>query len=338
MNAAIYKSSPLLVFRNFALILIVPVLLFAVLSTTSDAHEYMTITFSILIFGTALATYFAFHRNNIAIEVTANALKFSRHGTEFLNIDRETHEFASCIIHGRTGASRYLRVIPKNGGKYKDYECHNFDKKTFEEFITAVSASSSEQQAKTEYYKEPITFAINKSFMLEKYKKHKFISFGVVSVALLYLSVVALLPSIDVSQKTYMLIVLFPIIASIFSILKTVQFSKVKNQTPEKITIFKDKLAVDNEDFYFSYLTQIKMTPPLHEKDIYTWDAQLPWQNLFRKMIVTERNISREFILDILPIKGNSRPQSAFLEYSNLFDELEELFVNNENKFIVELE
>ena len=338
--ANVYKSSSYLVFKNFARILIVPVLLFLALSVASDAQEIMTVLYSILISITVLAAYFAFHRNNITIEVTADTVKFSRHGTEFLNFDRKTHEFALYIIfhthYGmRTGSSRYLRVIPKDGGKYKNYKCHNFDEKTFEELITAVSASPSEQQVKTEYYKEPLTFTINKNLMLEKYRKYKFISFGVVSAVLLCLAVITLFPGINISLKMYCIIAMLSILFPVISILRTINLSKVKIQTPEKITIFKDKLAMDNADFYFSYLTQIKMTSPSYERDVLDNEIfQIP----FRKMIITGRNIPYEFILDFLPPKNNPKTKSAFPEYGILFNELKELFANDENKFIVELE
>jgi hypothetical protein len=339
MKTTVYKSSPSLVFRNFIRILIIPILLFAALSVASDAQNIMTVLCSMLVFATVLATYFAFYRNNIIIEVTANAVKFSRHGTEYLNFERETHEFTSNIITQsytliKTGTSRYLRVISKNGSKYKDYKCYNFDKKIFEEFIALVSANSFEQQVKTEYHGEPLIFAINKNFMLEKCRKDKFINFGVISVALLCLVAIKLVPNINLSPKTFVFIALFSILASVFSILRIVQFSKVKKQTPEKITICKDKLTVNSEDFYFSYLTQIKMTPPSYQRNI---QEALPWQKLFRTMTITERNISRKYIIDLMPEKID-KPQSAFLEYSILFNELRKLFVSGENKFIAELE
>ena len=342
--ANVYKSSSYLVLKNFVWILIIPLLLFAALSVASDAQEIMTVLYSMLISITLLAMYFVFHRNNITIEVTADTVKFSRHGTEFLNFDRKTHEFASHIIfhtdYGiRAGASRYLRVIPKDGGKYKNYKCHNFDEKTFEELIAAVSANPSGQQVKTEYYKEPLTFTINKNLMLEKYRKYKFISFGVVSAVLLCLAAIAfviiLFPSINISLKMYCIIAMLSILLPVISILRTVNLSKVKIQTPEKITIFKDKLEMDNADFYFSYLTQIKMTSPSYERDVLDNEIfQIP----FRKMIVTGRNISYEFILDFLPQKNNPKIKSAFPEYGILFNELKELFANNENRFIAELE
>lgn len=333
MNENIYKSGRSLVFWNFIRLIIVPFALFAAHSLASDAQDIMTILYVLFVLAIALSVYFAFYRNNIEIEVTNEAIKFSRHGREYLNIDRKTHDFSSYTITNQYGAviSRCLRVIPKYEGKYKDYKCYNFDKKTFELFIAKASLNL-EKQIKTEYNGASLTFTINKFFMLRKYEKYKFIS--IVAIHAFILCVIAI-PLFNISPIVYPTILLFLFFSSVISIIKTVNFSKVKKQTPEKITISKDKLTIDNEDFYFSYLTLIKMTSPYYEQNAHNYD---PFKS-FRKMTITERNISHEFFPDIIPkfFKKNSNPKSAFPEYEILFNELRELLAY-ENKFIAELE
>ena len=114
------------------------------------------------------------------------------------------------------------------------------------------------------------------------------------------------------------------------------RFRRIKQHTPERITVYPDRFKLDNEGigmtFSFERVHQIRMTPP----DFGAQDTLLK----HRVLIVKEEGQSYRFTLsdnrDIaLPKRrGKKEPPIAFPEYADLYYMLQEKFVDQPEKFV----
>ncbi|MCL2019811.1 MAG: hypothetical protein FWG70_08640 [Oscillospiraceae bacterium] len=293
-----------------------------------------------------LSGYFAFYRRNIKITVSDRGVSFFR-GSEiqsFLNFSSEKYTFGSYVVKHTTnsiipsGNDKFLRVFNKSDGKHKDYKCNFLTKKAFEEMIScADSIGVIPVPAKTEdsdshnikHDDKPSVFYVNKNIMKKKMSSELImwsVIIGIVAVFSVFYIEVQGYPwffSVPV-----LLILSLPVI--IYAVVKPRK--EIKNM-PQKITLYHDRIVMDETPFYFNKLKQVKATPPSYQDD----GKGVP--SLFhtaRKIIFIENNKTTSYIVGRVSDKDSKKPP-VFADYEILCNELRGLFVNEPDKFLWEL-
>jgi len=310
-----------------------------------------------------VAAYMAFYRYNIKVEITDEAIKFFRGRKEYQSFPYASFAFTS-YVHKQSynlipvSTSRYLRVITKAGGKFSNYKCHNFSNKTFEEFMIRVDAhplndtrelvsETPDTQKKetaqtipspTEYKPESrdtTVFIIDKQLLIKKYRKpflYLFILFSAMIIAML-LSMFIVSPGSFFDQLAInaiffgsLTVVLLPIPVIMFGI----PMIKIKKDTPEKITFYSDRITLDDREYYFSRIKQIRVTPPSYKGKT---------RNLRRKVTIVEDRRTSTFIAgdssDILPATIRKGKPRVFADYEAFCHKLETLLINEPGKFVL---
>ncbi|MCL2634070.1 MAG: hypothetical protein FWD34_06100 [Oscillospiraceae bacterium] len=292
-----YKSSLLLVLLGIIKVAVLPVFLTMALAISIYGEgNIAAIAIVSVLFGLGVAAVIVLPLHNIKVTVTDEAVSFKRRGREYKRFTFSENDFTSHVdVHSwyfiPILTSRKLRVIPKDSDKYKDYTCHNFSQKTFEECMAYVDSRGFRQnlskpvedeqgegfrQAVSALEAEPLVFTINKEAFINKYKnlfKILIITMGIITALLFFITFI--IPAINgdsaALQNAGGMLIFLTVVAGILMslpfILALRPLSKVRNTAPEKVTLYPDRVVFDEKIVHFKDIQQIKMTPPAYSKD-----------------------------------------------------------------------
>jgi hypothetical protein len=307
-----------------------------------------------------VASYLAFFYWNIKVEVDTQEVRFLRSKRVYLRFNFSENIFTFSVDtninqFGKTTA-RFLRVFP-HGAKYgKDYKLHNFSRSTFEEcmaYITSLNFNQVLQQEvivndlenevsdtmstrsllkmlNEELETNPHEFTLNKEVYVKKKRNHFLataIPMGVFSLVLIIGVIV--MPIINQNQliidnlMTNIIYVLFLLVffVTITVTLGWIPYRKAKNNTPEKIIVYHDRIVFDNREFEFCNITQIKMTTP----------NTMGGKVTYRTIQITENHLKKTYSLgdDSDRLSLNIRRKNnvkTFENYGALFGALQNIF------------
>jgi len=293
----------------------------------------------------ALCVYLSFFRADITVEVDSDggAVRFLRRGKVFREFAASEFAFTSYVVgHSYNfvpiGCDRFLRVIDKSNGKHKDCKCNFLSKSAFEEMIAyadALSFAQYSQEFPQEQVKyaidenSPLEFVINRELLIKQRNKNFLgviaLVFVGISFAIGYMWLSAELDSITASVLTAFLIVALLLIV----LLRGVREKKYRRSIPENIRLSSDSITVDDRKFYFTYINQIRATPPSYA------DSKEDIAKIVRKLTIVER--SETFVYIVGHASDFTAKEPAFDEYNMLCGELSAIFVNEPTKFVYDL-
>jgi hypothetical protein len=330
-----FKSNPLNLAAGFVPFLIAVCGFCAALLLAEDIDNYRAAVIGIASVIFAVGVYICFFRGNITALVGTDAVRFFRFGKEYLNFPYSGFQFTSYVVkHTYNGipasSSRYLQVIPLNGGKSKNYKCTGFDKSTFEMFLSYIKSALNSKNSVEISYAEgtALEFRINKQALVRKYAK----VFGLVIALIFLISSVFIYAFQYVNSPVF--IFTFAGCAAVVIISVLLKYGLpvycVKKNTPEVITLYRDRLAIGEKFIEFASIELIKLTPPSYMPDVTE-----SFGILTRKLTVIYGGKSYNFILDIKEYSKKS--VSAFSGYEEFFAVLENIFSGHPEKFVRDL-
>jgi len=332
----VYRSSPLVMFSNFIVpVIIAGILVFIALGKRDGSLIVDLIISIIAVVPAAVSVYVNFFRNNIKIKVSRANISFSRMGKEYLCFSHASFNFTSFVsklrLNGIPMVSRYLRVTPKDEWKGKDYLCNNFDKKTFEDLIHYILSHRYEQgkstgnqahKSRSQYTGEKTEFVINKRLLLRKNMQRLLVALLAVGVAVLIIH----LRDREFSIVFLSIFLITPLIA--FS----VPFYKIIRYTPKKIVLCQNCLMVDSLIINFPEIEQIRMTPPSYRNS--TVESLFL---SFQKMVIARQGITHTFIVGTFDYVAMTKKEKVFEGYERLCNNLQAVFMNTPDKFKLDL-
>jgi len=327
IDSITYKSSRKIILRNIAIPFFgVCAFVFALLLAPDSADVVIAILVACCII-TGIMAYFSLYRYNITVTVTDTAVTFARGGKEYLNFPFETFDFTSYVVRHSyngipTSTDRNLRVIPKSGGRPKDYQCHNFDRNTFEMFINRVRAyGRGIKNGAINAPDTPIPFKINKTNLINLYNT-RLIIFLAIETVLIILDFIFIYDLKPVFLHT--IYIAIGVMGLLFA-LYLPPMRRIKNNTPDEIVIAKDHLSLGDSKFYYSDIELIKLTPPDYSNNEAILFA------FTYKMTIVCNNETRIFTID-----GGGK-KTIFEDYRRFCFEIENIFVNQPERFMYEL-
>ena len=332
-----------------------------------DAELFLKTSGILVGIAVIVTAWLSFYYNNIKVVVSGDAVRFFRGKKEYLNFPYASVTFTS-YVHKTSynfipmSTSRYLRVvlgndekgsgkvIVVNGERVKDYKCHYFNRGTFENLMANIHLRRDELLCKAKEESavpesrlsdisaaksnDPHMFTINKHILINRYKKPFLILTLSFAAFILLLLIIQIATDRNLSDhigfyvffSVFMSVVLLPIPLFMFGI----PLFKIKKRTPEIITIYDDRLSLDEQTFYFSQIKLIKATPPS-----YTDSAT---RILRRKITIDEGNRRIVFIVgDSRDSIDKKNKPKVFEDYGVFCNVLKEVLKDQPNKFIMEL-
>jgi hypothetical protein len=248
-----------------------------------------------------VASYLAFFYWNIKVEVDTKEVRFLRGKRVYLRFNFSENILTFSVNtninqFGRT-TDRFLRVFPR-GAKYgKDYKLHNFSRSTFEECMTYITSLNFNQVLQQEVIVDdfenevshtmskrslikmlieelethPHEFTLNKQVFVKK-KRNDFLAMAIPMGVFSLVLIIGVVVMPIITQNQFIIDNLMSTIGYVFFLLALfvtltvtlgwIPHRKAKNNTPEKITVYHDRIVFDNREFKFCNITQIKMTTP----------------------------------------------------------------------------
>jgi len=305
--------------------------------------------------GLVVGGFLSFYWHNIRIEIGEDAIAFFRGKREYVYLPFESFIFVSHVhtdhIEGMVAltTTRYIRAFLRHGGRGTDYRCHNFCKETFSSFIAHAKAASiayeqatgrlaplqesknwvTAADADATYHGGVFRFEINQrdlGWFHKRLFKWMFIPFAIISVLVLLTTP---LDMIWISIWFSVSLLALP------TLMGGIPLLRLARRSPKKIELHQDMLVFDNDNFYFSDITQLKVTAPL-----YGAGALFP---RFRRVTIDAGGYKSMYILgdslDAMPgVVNGKRMPKAFPEYEVLFMALSQMFQDRPEFFVVEHE
>jgi len=347
-----FKSSPkemrAEIFR-FAFLFTVALLIIGAFAGTFESGGLVAAVHVIisLVLGPIIAVVIIFNVRNITVAVSDDEVNFIRGGNVYLTFPFSQCDFTSYAVIHRvngipTGVTRNIRVMPLNGGKYRDCPCVNFSRDTYEHCIAYINSRSRKKNLSEEdlrqareavagLEKEPLSLFVNKMFWINHRKKMLIILsvvFAVVGFApLLMLLSGDVIPAAVITAIMIIVAVACEITIAVKPYLKT-------KKSPNKITVYPDRLIIDGVTFYFNAVSLIRMTPPSYT----AYDS-----NFVRALRITDTGGEHVFLLgDGYDLTASPDKPKIFADYERLYTYLRVLLAlqsdeSGEIKFMAEL-
>jgi hypothetical protein len=300
------------------------------------------IVFALPVPSAVLAAYFAFYRGNITLVVNDSGVQFLRGSKVFRDFQADKYVFGSYVCKHTHNFipvrnDRCLRVIKKANEKYKDYRCNFLNKSEFNEMISYTSLLGRETTETTEVAEikrektegsEPLVFTINKESLIKRIKKNNSLVFFVALFAFIFMVAYVWLLEVDNSAIVSFGGLAVVIFAFVFIRLFATQ-PKIFQSIPEEIQLCSDSITIDSRKFYFTYIKQIKATPPAYEDD------KESLSKIIRKLVIVER--SETFVYIVGTASDMTEKEPVFAEYGVFCAELKAIFADNPEKFVYNL-
>ncbi|MCL2049164.1 MAG: hypothetical protein FWG87_10620 [Defluviitaleaceae bacterium] len=287
-----------------------------------------------------LSVYLAFFHWRITVEVTADEIIFSRMNKPYLRFSFSENTFSSSVhtmVHYyliRT-TNFSLRVMPQGEENFKDYRLHNFDELTFNNFIARVNANSFKEniqqvdspaqgnsqeitkgealaQAVASLDTEPMVFTIKRDEFIRQTKNM------LLGGAALGVVVVSIVTAIAVVGRLNMLVAaVLPVACSIAAYkLGYLPFKFAQECAPEKITVYNNRITIDEQTFMYDNITSLQMTTPNTYGD----------RVLLRTLVITAFGEENVFVLGADTDKHRRNKSPIFARYGELVDVLGTVF------------
>jgi hypothetical protein len=333
--------------------------------------EMMLILFISAFIAVIIATGLIIYRWNVTLEADKDEIVFLRRNQPYLRLKFSDYDFTSYVSKDSYNfiplpASRYIRAIPKNGGKYKDYQLYNFTRTEYEECILYINSlnykqdlnesviiEDNETASRKEFLEQsveslktsPFEYVINKELYIKRTKTTFFaILIPVVIIAAMFAFFVLIQPLVEQDENVInnlMMTVIFVIIVTgVFAIFPITlgwnPYNKALKNTPEKITVHHDRIIFDGNPYDYNNISQIRMTSPNTSGD-----------KTFRRVIKISINGGQKIysLGDDTDNRNNNKPK-IFADYGALFDTLWHIFAlraeknaeeNGVSKFIADI-
>jgi len=308
-----------------------------------------------------LSSYLAFFYWNIKVAVDAQEVVFMRGKKPYLRFKFSENGFSSSQYTLTSGVvkstDRLLYVFSHNAERGKNYKLHNFSRNTFEECMAHIRKINFKQILEQEvlvledeedeigkvmpveeWFEQsidalgtaPLQFTVNSQAYIKKMKARlRGIAIPMVIAIVLLMFGVLVVPALTQNQHAmdHFMISLSYILAltGIFTILCVVlgwvPYKKARDNTPEKITVYDDRIVFDGKSFKFCNINQIKMTIP----------NVVGGKIVGRTITITENNLPKTYVLgdgtDNLPARPRRKENVKIFEnYDRLFYLLEDIF------------
>jgi len=307
------------------------------------------------------AIYLAFFRWNIKVVINQHEVVLMRGMKTYMAFSFENYNFSSYMIITKglvNGHARYLQVFPRNVEQGKIHKLHNFSRKIFEECIAYINEIQFQQSMQQELLiteddeiietmtaeewlkqsvesleKKPLVFVIDRIKYVKRTKAiFRAISIPMIVIITLLILGVIIMPITTGNQHAIdnigislsFVLVIAAVLVPILIIMGWLPYKRARENTPEKIIVYHDRIVVDEKTFMYRNLTHINMTTP------YTTSGTIVQR---RALTITEPNETTKYTLgdDTDKIYDRKRLSKnfkgkVFENYNNLFDALNNIF------------
>lgn len=211
-----------------------------------------------------------------------------------------------------TGSTRYIRLhVPGTENKNVQIDCSALKADQFDEMISFLSKNEFKQAENTEAFDNIFDteklFEIPKQTIVNKNKTAALLINAVIIIVAVLLEVFVIRISKDNILTMIILCLVFALIAGAVITIRIKQFSKFRDQVPEKITIDNYTLAVDGRTFPAERTIKVVMTPP-------TYNTKE------RLLLITsnDKTVARYSFAKL----NEARPEMSYPDYPSLYNNI----------------
>lgn len=304
----------------------------SILQKLTMIEDFLIIVISVLISSLIVILFLYKIMNSPDYIVTDKEVIFKNRKKEILRVPYKGNYMSSYVVkHSYNGiptvTMRYL--IIDDGKKEKKHVCA-LKKKHFDEFMSLILAYSGKDAAGIvdESQNNSIVNNVNKEFFLNKdkiFSKMALSKSFIFIMLLIFLTVIIVIFSINGTEVNH-LYTLIPIILAVYVIKTFISVKLTKSKTPENILIRTNKITLDENDYNYTEISRLILTPPSY----YTGSI-----NRILKIIIND-GTSKTFNLGFKVDKAG-KTDKVFPEYDEFSYLLEGMFLNTPGKFQYDL-
>ena len=278
-----------------------------------------------------LFMYKIFIINNVEYIVTDREVIFLKKGREYKNFPYSEYILSSYVVkHSVNGIpTATVRQLSVNDGKKeKKYTCE-LNKKNFDEFMSLILAYSNKTAVESDQVNTTETANINKEFTLNKDKILKKILLSkMFFFIIIFAACMAFFFTMynwgEAGAEYFLYGGIITVV--VFALIVGMSTSLIKKRTPDKISIRNNCIYVDDDNFNYSEIEKITLTPQSYSSGN---------QNRMMKIAKTD-GTKVIYNLGFKAWKPN-KPDSVFEKYDEFSYLLEGLFINTPGKFQYDL-